>query len=116
MTYDFRTASNPARWNGKCKKCGKFHTALLRKSSNVRTPSGWFPGYTSDTGETLTGEGTDSLGPAVTCVCGNRVRLNPVKGRLNPNVACTAKCVNSLGFNCECSCGGKNHGSGGINH
>ena len=66
MTYDFRTASKPARWSGKCKKCSRFHTALLLKTDNVRTSTGWFPGYVSDAGETLTGEGTSSLGPAVT--------------------------------------------------
>lgn len=116
MTYDFRIAAKLIRYNGKCKRCGRFHTAMLHKINNVRVPSGWYPGYQSETGEILTGEGTPHVGPAVTCECGNRVMLLPVKGITNPDVPCTAKCVNSKGFNCECSCGGKNHGSGGIGH
>lgn len=26
---------------------------------------------------------------------------------------CDSRCMNSKGHNCECSCGGKNHGAGG---
>jgi len=115
MTYDFRVAASPQRYNGKC-KCGRFHTALLQKVDNVKTPTGWHYGYRSDTGETLTSEGINSLGPAVTCDCGRRVPLLPIKGRYNPEINCTAKCLSSKGFQCECSCGGKNHGSGGISH
>jgi hypothetical protein len=28
--------------------------------------------------------------------------------------ACSSKCVNATGHNCECSCRGKNHGAGNI--
>jgi hypothetical protein len=33
----------------------------------------------------------------------------------NPsNHKCDARCLNARGFKCECSCGGKNHGSAGF--
>jgi hypothetical protein len=32
----------------------------------------------------------------------------------NPSLhKCDARCTNAKGHNCECSCGGKNHGAGG---
>lgn len=29
-------------------------------------------------------------------------------------VECDARCTHAKGFNCECSCGGENHGKGGM--
>jgi len=34
-----------------------------------------------------------------------------VKGTLNPDKKCSAKCRGARGHNCECSCGGTNHGA-----
>lgn len=34
-----------------------------------------------------------------------------VKGRVTDH-ACNATCLNATGPNCDCSCGGKNHGAG----
>jgi hypothetical protein len=94
------------------------HTAvILKRADNVLIDGKWNYAYVTADGETLTSQGFDSaLGPAATCACGKRVKLMPVKGRYNPDVPCNVKCTASKGFNCECSCGGKNHGSGGISH
>lgn len=48
----------------------------------------------------------------VKCLCGRDMVGRPVKGHVNPSVPCNAKCVNAIGPDCECSCGGANHGSG----
>ena len=37
------------------------------------------------------------------------VKLNIVHGTLGGK-ECTSSCVNALGSECECSCGGKDHG------
>lgn len=43
-------------------------------------------------------------------VCGTEhARGNMVKGFTTEHV-CDARCTNATGSNCECSCGGKNHG------
>lgn len=42
--------------------------------------------------------------------CGGRFLGKPVKGIKNEQVPCNAKCTNATGPNCECSCGGMNHG------
>lgn len=34
-----------------------------------------------------------------------------VKGRYSENRACDARCTGASGHNCECQCGGRNHGS-----
>lgn len=35
-----------------------------------------------------------------------------VKGDYDPDITCDARCTNATGPNCDCSCGGKNHGLG----
>jgi hypothetical protein len=37
-----------------------------------------------------------------------------IEYKSNPSLhKCDARCLNATGHNCECSCGGKNHGAGG---
>jgi hypothetical protein len=43
--------------------------------------------------------------------CGQPRVAKPVHGVHNANHECNAKCLASTGFQCECSCGGKNHGA-----
>lgn len=42
--------------------------------------------------------------------CGRERHANPVKGRPS-NKKCDARCTGATGHNCECQCGGKNHGA-----
>jgi hypothetical protein len=42
--------------------------------------------------------------------CGIERDAKLIRGRVNPAHECNAKCLASTGFQCECSCGGKNHG------
>lgn len=43
--------------------------------------------------------------------CGQTVAGAPVKGRFNEEIKCNARCTGATGHQCECSCGGKNHGA-----
>jgi hypothetical protein len=45
------------------------------------------------------------------CACGRLYQINQIRGRTKPAVVCAAKCMESKGHTCECSCGGKNHGA-----
>lgn len=36
---------------------------------------------------------------------------NSVRGTYNPSKVCSGRCLNAHTGDCECSCGGKNHGS-----
>ena len=43
--------------------------------------------------------------------CGHgRMRVRGVRGR-ETDKACDARCTNAVGFDCECSCAGRNHGA-----
>jgi len=39
------------------------------------------------------------------------ITLKPISGYIAPAVKCDPRCTGATGPNCECSCGGENHGS-----
>lgn len=42
--------------------------------------------------------------------CGKMMQPGLLKGFVRPEHICDARCMGSRGPNCECSCGGANHG------
>lgn len=44
--------------------------------------------------------------------CGKPMRWGALQTYPRPEVKCNAICTNARGFQCECSCSGKNHGTG----
>ena len=42
--------------------------------------------------------------------CKRMMDYSFLKGRLSPEHKCDARCTGARGGNCECSCGGTNHG------
>jgi hypothetical protein len=108
-TYDRRlkVAERIFRYLAKCKKCGTI-TSGKSSGSNMnmgKVPKGPYP----RTGDVY----SDSWGNQVMDCrkCGEPARAKQVRGKYNPDIPCNAKCLASTGFNCECSCGGKNHGA-----
>lgn len=47
--------------------------------------------------------------PSNQCECGATVFGKPVEARLTDHI-CDVRCTSATGHNCECSCGGQNHG------
>ena len=45
------------------------------------------------------------------CECGARLKWVAVKGRKTDH-KCDSRCTHAKGGDCECSCGGENHGRG----
>jgi len=43
--------------------------------------------------------------------CGEKLWARSVAGVVVEHIACGARCMASKGPTCDCSCGGKNHGS-----
>ncbi len=41
----------------------------------------------------------------------NLLRVRIVAGKISADHVCDARCTSAIGHNCECSCGGANHGS-----
>jgi len=47
-----------------------------------------------------------------TCACGLVRVVRPVRGVFSAAHKCSAKCLSATGHDCQCECGGKNHGAG----
>ena len=43
--------------------------------------------------------------------CGRAMEYGAIDGRINLERKCDARCTSARGHNCECQCGGENHGS-----
>ncbi len=43
--------------------------------------------------------------------CGWQCGWTAVTGKTNPDHKCDARCTGATGHDCECACGGKNHGA-----
>lgn len=93
----------------KCKGCNEVMqtTITTEKSAIGRSIANWGAMFVDKLGESGTYDNH-----ALRCrKCGLARTAKPVKGTYNPEHVCSAKCTSSKGFVCECSCGGKNHGS-----
>jgi len=98
----------PLRFNTKRCKCGVVTSAVV-------------VGYgVSEGGTTISAvlenrehRDTDGFSPAIACrSCGKMRWAYAVRGIFRANVKCDARCTEAKGHNCECSCGGRNHGAG----
>jgi hypothetical protein len=113
-------SSNP-NYIGKCRAKGCRHATLVARADVQDLDSGRWA-KSARTGEkvllTLDGRSYDRTRPfilngvAVTARCPDHgvYRLQAVRGKLAPEHKCDARCMNATGHNCECSCGGANHG------
>jgi hypothetical protein len=103
----FMAEEKTRRYTAKCRACGAFTSGVSfgNEMQKRKVDKGPFPRkgdvYTSDMGDHV-----------MDCrKCGQPARAKPIRGKFNPTVVCNAKCQASTGFNCECSCAGKNHGA-----
>ncbi|NRF71419.1 hypothetical protein HLB44_30980 [Aquincola sp. S2] len=58
-------------------------------------------------------ESDGARGPGGEVCCGRPMKFGFLRATLNPAVKCSARCTHAVGFQCECSCGGENHATGG---
>lgn len=90
-------------YTGRCKQCraGKRVTLLYptNKLFSLWTPEDHHAGIARQNGRTV-----------VPCVCGHRIVVKRVLGKFRADKKCDARCEGATGQQCECSCGGKNHG------
>jgi hypothetical protein len=105
------------RYNGKCKWCkAKYSTLAGCYSRGFPIPGGKVHNTLANHGSLLvsdTGEVYVSLyesGLPIRCTCGKPVMLNRVNGKVRADKACDGRCMAATGQDCECACGGKNHG------
>lgn len=123
MTATLTTAPrNTASLIFKIKRHGDCKLSAVRATARiVRTPVR--PGYstsefvcTADSRDDITFEcvgGWNTWTATIPCTtCDKRYRVygKTINGKVNHNKPCTPKCESATGPDCECHCGGENHG------
>ena len=108
----------PRRYHGKCRRCKLPRTGLVVERVQVRQEHryGRSRAYVwRDPFLVAEGEGLEvgEVGVVGVCRgdCGGRVYLKPLQGSYAPEVPCDRRCTGARGSNCDCSCGGANHGA-----
>lgn len=107
------------RFNGHHKKgCGaKFSTLAMycwepaRRADDPRLSSTFWRAVHGSGHEGRVFEEHCGYGLLYACACGAARVALPVVGKLNPSKKCSDKCQAATGHDCECACGGKNHGA-----
>lgn len=115
-----KATSRPIRFNGKCKACNERVSFLAVgwhyfKSEVCKNDFGGntFTMVQDEHGAELE-YNNGSLRKAHACPADprrTRITMSPVIGKTVPTKECNSKCIASIGHNCECACGGKNHGA-----
>lgn len=105
MDKTSKTTERAARFNGGCRTCKARHSIVV-KTIHVRSFKG-FDMFGNPRHATVT---TYANRDPIVC-CGRDVTLREVRG-IKSDAVCGSKCLHSKGFQCECSCAGKNHGAG----
>lgn len=98
------------RFNGKCKACGTkvtfLNVGVRYENGKQFATDGAGRGELYENGEIFIAHECTPKG------CNALIRLRRVIGKYNPGKKCSAKCLAATGHDCECECGGKNHGAG----
>lgn len=110
------------RYIAKCRQCGTATSALVTPedfrasrmhadTENIRDPEAR-AAYAARHPSAASGLYWIRGDTALNCrQCGRPKWAEPVRGVLRPEIRCNAKCMASKGPQCECSCGGANHGA-----
>ena len=108
--------TDSVRYNGKCKKCGtkKSFLAIGRYETERENSYGgnYSTMYQNKEGQELEFDNGSLLSPH-SCPSSNHnyIRLGPVFGTYSEEKECNGRCMAATGHQCECQCGGKNHGA-----
>ena len=97
--------SRPVRYVAKCRRCNVVTTTLASRVGYADANMGALM---------IDAAGESGTFGAITIRCrgcGVPRAARPVRAIVRREIACNAKCHASTGHQCECSCGGKNHGS-----
>lgn len=102
---------NTTRYFGKCKACKAAvvvdSTRKVIVSTAVLLGGGPVQDFAFQPFEVVA-----ALPGYFSCQCGGAVKnWKSLKAAVSEKHVCGAKCIASKGPSCECSCGGKNHGS-----
>jgi hypothetical protein len=106
--------TNSVRYNGKCKVCGE-KKSFLAIGWFECTRTNIFKGNISLMFQDAQGQALEANNGTVYFPHSNcrraYIALNPVFGTYSKEHECNEKCLSAIGHQCECQCGGKNHGA-----
>lgn len=99
------------RWTGRCKKCRGVVSLVL---DIARAAGGHESVVLPSNGSPARVHWSPKLGKhfAANCWCGSVATFAAIRGTVSTKHKCDSRCLNAKGHDCECSCGGKNHGAG----
>lgn len=100
----------PSRYHGRCYRCKRTVTRLLEERVLDAYDNYRHRRYVSRAPIDLA-DANRTASETACPDCGATVRLKRLEGTHKPEVPCDARCTNAKGPNCECSCGGANHGA-----
>jgi hypothetical protein len=113
-TNETKRAPKAARYSIHCKGCGKHATIEIENKQGFLS-DGELSALRSRFGR-ITRYGEDAKPGASIwndmLRCCRYLRVNRINGRYSADHKCDGRCTNAKGGDCECQCGGKNHGSG----
>lgn len=100
----------------KCKTCGKATSTLAARVQAEWKFSGVRRGaFVNEAGNVVGFEhcigDTSSLLIECRGGCGSWKVARKVLGKVRNDIKCDGRCMSATGHNCECQCGGKNHGA-----
>jgi hypothetical protein len=106
----------PTRFNGKCKRCGLKASFLAESRIRTNNPYQQYL-FTNANGKEMRSYSNDTSIIILAHECPaikktNYIFLKQVLGRVVMDKLCDGRCMAATGNQCECSCGGKNHGAG----
>lgn len=108
-TYETRVRETEVRQIARCKRCKAVHSQLVTKTTRIEINRRVFPEHRSyHHSHSVNGATPERF---FVCECGYKCYFRDVEGRRNDAVPCDARCTSARGHKCECSCGGRNHGS-----
>ena len=109
--YPVKKEDHLVRYTFRCINCKHRWTKNFIKHQNgweYRISYSGTIGYHIPKCEVWIRHGIDTLCPA----CNSNVtRWDQIDGKKNDKVKCDRRCTGATGHNCECSCGGENHGA-----
>jgi hypothetical protein len=104
------------RYNGKCYHCGQKKSFMAIGQFEAPRVN-IYKGNYSQMFQDAQGQQLEAMNGTVYFPheCPNSPRvyipLKPVFGTYSKDHKCNDKCLSAIGHNCECQCGGKNHGA-----
>lgn len=113
-TTPFTPRLGPITLLGRCRKCKEGVRVQATIGAGSRDVRGFAPSLfqISDGALAYPVRGNIIHGMMALCpVCQAPFKLNYLVGRYVEFKPCGARCTGATGPNCECSCGGKNHGA-----